>query len=82
MARHQLRNMLTERKGSEGKSGVEEAMNEGKKLKWSSKSRKTEASVRSQRHKKYHAGKHIPYFSLLFSYNKCTKTRNRNRAPC
>ena len=32
MARHQLRNMLTERKGTEGKSGVAEALKEGKKF--------------------------------------------------
>ena len=55
-------------------------MNEVTKVNWSSKSRKTEASVRSQKNKKYLAGKHIPYFSLLFSPNECTKTRNGNRA--
>ena len=32
MARHQLREMVTERKGTEGKSGVAEAINEGNKL--------------------------------------------------
>ena len=32
MARHQLREMVTERKGIEGKSGVAEALSEGNKL--------------------------------------------------
>ena len=32
MARHQLREMLTERKGAEKKTGEVEAVNEGKKL--------------------------------------------------